>query len=119
MKKSLAIAAAVLGLAAAAPISSALAHPVAVRVDAPHFGIRIGVPVPPIFIPAPVVIAPAPVYAPPPRVYAPAPIYAPAPVYAPPRVYNDEYRYYRTGHETRHRHHHRHWDERRNRWGDD
>lgn len=128
MKKSLAIAAAVLGLAAAAPIGSALAQPVAVRIDAPHFGIHIGVPAPRVFIPAPVVIAPrpvivapVPVYAPPPRVYVPAPVYAPA-----PRIYNDRAyhphqhdRYYRAGYETRRRHHDRHWDERRGRWCDD
>jgi hypothetical protein len=126
MKKSLAMAAAVLGLAAAAPIGAALAHPVAVRIDAPEFGIRIGVPVPPVFIPAPVVVAPRPVVvAPPVPVFAPAPIYAPAPVYAPPpRIYGDrgyypEYRGYRASYEMRHRHPYRHWDARRGRWCDD
>jgi len=108
MKKSLAITAAVLGLAAAAPIGSALAHPVSVRIDAPDFGIRIGVPVPRVYVPAPVVVAPPPVvYAPAPRVYAPAPVYYPAP-------------YYRTRYEAPYPHyrHHRHWDERRGRWCD-
>ena len=109
MKKSLAITAAVLGLAAAAPIGAALAHPVSVRIDAPDFGIRIGVPVPRVYIPAPVVVAPPPVvYAPPPRVYAPpAPVFYPAP-------------YYRARYEApypNHRHH-RYWDERRGRWCD-
>jgi hypothetical protein len=116
MKKSLAITAAVLGLAAAAPIGSALAHPVAVRIDAPEFGIRIGVPLPPVFIPAPLVVAPAPVYAPA-RVYAPEPVYAPAPRdYGPPRTFYPA-PYYRARYEMP-RHHHRHWDEGRGRWCD-
>lgn len=113
MRKSLAITAAVLGLAAAAPIGSALAQPVAVRIDAPEFGIRIGVPVPRVFIPAPVVVAPPPVvyappraiYAPPPRVFPPRPVFYPAPIY-------------RTRYETSHPRHRRHWDERQGRWCD-
>ena len=55
----------------AAPASDALAASVAVVVQTPGFGIRIG--------PA------GPAYVPPPA-YAPAPAYVPAPVYVPPRV---------------------------------
>jgi hypothetical protein len=106
MKKPLAITAVVLGLAAAAPIGSALAHPVSVRIDAPEFGFRIGIPAPRVFIPAPVVVAPPVVFAPPPRVYAPEPVYYPAP-------------YYRARYDAPYpRHHHRRWDERRGRWCD-
>ena len=122
MKKPLAITAVALGLVAAAPIGSALAHPVSVRIDAPEFGIRIGVPTPRVFVPAPVVYAPAPVvYAPPPVVYAPAPrVIAPAPVYYPApyyRVrYDDRVRY--DAPYSHRRHHHRDWDDRRGRWCD-
>lgn len=108
MNKPLAITAVALGLAAAAPIGSAFAHPVSVRIDGPEFGVRIGVPVPRVYLPAPVVVAPPPrvIYAPPPPVYAPRPIYYPAP-------------YYRTRYDApHHRHHRRHWDERRGRWCD-
>jgi hypothetical protein len=114
MKKSLAITAAVLGLAAAAPIGSALAHPVSVRIDAPEFGVRIGVPVPRVYIPAPVVVAPPPVvYAPAPRVVPPAPVYYPAPVYR--TRYESPYPRY----DSYPRHHHRrYWDDRRGRWCD-
>jgi hypothetical protein len=61
MKKPLAITAVLLGLAAAAPVGAALAQPVSVRIDAPDFGIRIGVPVPRVFVPAPVIVAAPPV----------------------------------------------------------
>lgn len=108
MKKPLAFTAVALGLVAAAPIGSALAHPVSVRIDAPEFGIRIGVPTPSIYVPAPVVVEAPPVaYVPAPRVIAPAPVYYPAP-------------YYRVRYESPYPHHphHRHWDERRGRWCD-
>jgi hypothetical protein len=55
-----------------APVPGANAASVAVVVEAPRLGIRIG--------------APAPVYAPPP-VYVPAPAYLPPPVYLPRVVY--------------------------------
>lgn len=108
MLKPLAITVVAMGVAVAAPVESASAHSMAVRIDAPEFGIRIGLPVPPLFIPAPVVVAPPRVIvSPPPRVVvAPAPAYYPAPVY---RV--DYPRYERPRH--------RHWDERRGRWSDD
>lgn len=78
MKRSLALA--VVALAAALPFGAAHAHGnVAIRVDTPEFGIRIGTPFP--VYPPPVVVAPAPVYAPPPVIYAPPPV-----IYAPPRV---------------------------------
>jgi hypothetical protein len=86
MKKSLALAA--VALAAALPLGAAHAHGnVAIRVDTPDFGIRIGTPFP--VYPPPVIVAPAPVYAPPPVIYAPPPaIYAPAPrVIVPAPVY--------------------------------
>jgi len=66
-------------VALAAPIGQVQAHGgVAIRVDTPAFGFRIGTPGP--------VPVPMPAYAPP--VYVPAPLYAPpAPVvYLPPRV---------------------------------
>ena len=71
MKTAL-LAIALTAAAAAAPIGVAQAHGgVAIRVDAPGFGIRIG--------------APLPVHAPP--LYLPAPAYAPAvPVAYPPPV---------------------------------
>jgi hypothetical protein len=78
MKAALA-ALALTAVALAAPISEAQAHGgVAIRVDTPEFGFRIGAPGP--------VFAPLPAYAPP--VYVPAPVYAPpAPVvYVPRRV---------------------------------
>ena len=78
MKAALA-ALALTAVALAAPISEAQAHGgVAIRVDTPGFGVRIGAPGP--------IVAPWPPYAPP--VYVPAPVYAPpAPVvYMPPRV---------------------------------
>ena len=105
MKKPLVITAVLLGLAAAAPIGSALAHPGAVRIDAPQFGIRIGVPAPRVYLPAPVIYAP-PVVVARPRFYAPQPAYYPAP-------------YYRARYEAPYpRRHHRHWDERQGRWCD-
>ena len=118
MRKPLAITAVLLGLAAAAPIGAALAHPVAVRIDAPEFGIRIGIPAPRVFLPAPVVFAPPPVvYAPPPRVYAPQPVYYPAPYYR--ARYEGPYDgRYDGRHEGRYPHRHRHWDERQGRWCD-
>ena len=111
MKKPLAIAAVVLGVAAAAPISSALAQPVAVQVSTPQFGISIGVPLPGIYVPPPVVVAAPPVvYAPPPVVYAPPPrVIAPAPVYYPAP-------YYRARYAAPYPHGHWHWDARRGRW---
>jgi hypothetical protein len=109
MKKPLAITAVLLGLAAAAPIGSALAHPVAVRIDAPEFGIRIGFPAPRVFLPAPVI------YAPPPPVYAPQPVYYPAPYYSAPYYPAP---YYRARFQGPYPHHHRHWDDRQGRWCD-
>jgi hypothetical protein len=107
MNKPLAITAVALGLAAAAPIGAALAQPVSVRIDGPEFGIRIGAPVPHVYVPAPVVVAPVPVYAPPPVIYVPPPrVIAPRPVFYPAP-------YYRVRYEDRHHHHgqfHRHWD---------
>jgi hypothetical protein len=109
MNKPLAITAVALGLAAAAPIGAVLAHPVSVRIDGPEFGIRIGTPVPRVYLPAPVIVAPPRVvYAPPPRVIPPRPVFYRAP-------------YYRARYESpypHHRHAHRHWDERRGRWCD-
>jgi hypothetical protein len=97
-----------MGLAAAAPIGSALAQPVSVRITTPEFGIRIGTPMPHVYLPAPVIVAPPRViYAPPPRVLPPRPVYYPAP-------------YYRARYEAPHygHGHRRHWDERRGRWCD-
>ncbi|HUL67830.1 MAG TPA: hypothetical protein VLW55_24765 [Burkholderiaceae bacterium] len=109
MKKPLAMIAIALGLAAAAPIGAALAQPVSVRIDAPEFGIRIGVPVPHVYVPAPVVVAPPPVVvAPAPRVIAPAPVYYPAPYYHPAPYYRARYVSYP--------HRHRYWDARLGRW---
>jgi|SRR5215470_16101086 len=113
MKKPLAMIAVALGLAAAAPIGSALAQPVSVRIDAPEFGIRIGVPVPHIYVPAPVVVAPPPVVvAPAPRVIAPAPVYYPAP------YYTQYYAPYHRAHYVSYPHRHRYWDARLGRWCD-
>jgi hypothetical protein len=68
------------------PFAAAQAHGVAVSVNTPEFGIRIGAPVyrpvVPVYAPPPVVYAPPRVvYAPPPVVYAPPRVF-----YAPPRV---------------------------------
>jgi len=67
-------------VATTAPIGAAHAHGgVAVRVDTPEFGIRIGAP---FAIPGPVWG-----YGPPVPVYVPPPVYVPAPVfYGPPHV---------------------------------
>lgn len=97
MNKSLALTA--VALAAALPLGAAQAHGnVAIRVDTPEFGIRIGTPFP--VYPPPVIIAPAPVYAPPPVIYAPPPrVIVPAPVYyygppafLPPGHYRKHYK---------------------------
>ena len=110
MNKPLAITAVALGLAAAAPIGSPLAHPVSVRIEAPEIGIRIGVPVPRVYVPAPAVFAAPPVYVAPP-VYAPRQVFYGEPYYREP--------YYRTRYEAPYpRHHHRRWDERAGRWCD-
>jgi hypothetical protein len=79
MKAAL-LAIALSAAAAAAPIGAAQAYTgVAIRVDAPGFGIRIGTPLPVYGPPLPV---PAPAYAPPaPVVYAP-----PMPVYPGPHT---------------------------------
>lgn len=96
MNKSLALTA--IALAAALPFGAAQAHGnVAIRVDTPEFGIRIGTPFP--VYPPPVIVAPAPVYAPPPVIYAPPPrVIVPVPVYYgppafhPPGHYRKHYR---------------------------
>jgi len=79
--KAAVAAIAVSAIALAAPIGAAHARTsVAVHVDAPAFGLRIGAPGL-FFAPPPVVVHPVPAYVPPP-VYAP-----PIPVtYLPPRV---------------------------------
>jgi len=114
MKTPLAITAVALGLAAAAPIGSAMAHPVSVQIGVPVVDVRIGVPVPRLFIPAPVVVAPAPVYAPPPAV--PRPVFYAAPYYG-----RHDQRYeprYRHDWDGRGDERHRHWDARTGRWCD-
>jgi hypothetical protein len=78
---------ATLTLAALAPLAAHAHGGIAVSVQTPEFGIRIGAPVFRPYAPLPV-YAPVPVFAPAP-VYAPYPaaVYAPAPVLvAPPRV---------------------------------
>jgi hypothetical protein len=112
MKKSLALAA--VALAAALPLGAAHAQGnVAIRVDTPDFGIRIGTPFP--VYPPPVIVAPAPVYAPPPVIYAPPPrVIVPAPVYYVPPVFHPP------GHYRKHykfKHYDRH--DRRRDWYDD
>ena len=101
MNKSLAWAAVV--LAAALPIGSAQAHGnVAIRIDTPEFGIRIGTPFP--IDPPPVIVTPAPVYLPPPVIYVPPPrVIVPAPVYyyyGPPAFRPPHH--YRTHHKVKH-----------------
>lgn len=98
MKRSTLLIAALAAIATVAPLTATQAQQVSVRIDGPHWGVRIGAPgvvVVPAY-PPPVIYAPPPViYAPPPVIYAPAPVvaapprvvYAPAPViYGPPRV---------------------------------
>jgi hypothetical protein len=111
MNKPLAISALVLGLAAAAPMGAALAHPVSVRIDTPGLDIRVGLPVPRVFLPAPVVVAPAPVVVAPP-VYAPRPVFYPVPHYRSPEPYH------RVRYDAPRERHHRHWDARAGRWCD-
>lgn len=114
-----------------APMAMAHAHDgIAVSVNTPDFGIRIGGPFygpPPVYAPIPV-YAPAPVYVPPPRVIYPAPVVVaprvivPGPVvYGPgavvrvaPYGYGGHWRYrheerreYRHGRHDRHDHHDR------------
>ncbi|HTT10054.1 MAG TPA: hypothetical protein VMG60_04110 [Burkholderiaceae bacterium] len=105
MKKPLAIIAVALGIAAA-PIGSALAHPVAVSVSTPAFGISIGVPLPGVYVPAPVVVAPPPLVVAPPVAVAPPPVVVapPVPVYYPRPYYRARY------------HGHYHWDARHGYW---
>ncbi|MEP6607816.1 MAG: hypothetical protein ABJA83_03975 [Burkholderiaceae bacterium] len=89
MKRKLLLGSALgaLVLAALAPWSASRAQDVSLRVNTPHFAIRIGAPHFPVYQPVPVyqpapVYYPQPVYAPPPVIYAPPPV-----VYAPPRYY--------------------------------
>lgn len=85
MKARLSFIAAAAALAALIPLGAAHANDVAVRVDLPNVGIRIGTP-PAHYYPAPVVVAPAPrVY------YPPVPVYVPAPVYRPYYYYGRPY----------------------------
>lgn len=99
MKKSLALVA--VALAAALPVGAAQAHGnVAISVDTPDFGIRIGTPFP--VYPPPVIVAPAPVYVPPPVIYAPPPrVIVPAPVYYGPPVFRPP-GHYRKYHKVKH-----------------
>lgn len=84
------------GLLLAASLASSPAHAqptVAVRVDTPEFGIRIGQPWP--HYGAPVVVAPAPVYGPAAVVYPTPVVVAPRPIiYGPLRVFYPAPRYY-------------------------
>lgn len=98
MNMSLAVAAA--AFVAALPVTSAHAHGnIAIRIDTPEFGIRIGAPAP--AYPPPVMVAPvyAPViYLPLPVIHAPSPrVLLPAPIYdhAPPV-------YFPSGHDRKH-----------------
>jgi len=99
MKRSLALVA--VALAAALPVGAAQAHGnVAISVDTPDFGIRIGTPFP-VYAP-PVVVAPAPVYVPPPVIYAPPPrVIVPAPVYYGPPAFRPP-GHYRKYHKIKH-----------------
>lgn len=122
MKRTLAIIA--VALAAAAPLGAAQAHGnVAIRVDTPDFGIRIGTPFP-VYAP-PVVVAPAPVYAPPPVIYTPPPrvVYAPPPrVIVPAPVYYGPPAFYPPGHYRKHykvKHYRDYRDYRGRDWHDD
>ena len=83
MRKSLALAA--VALAAALPVGAAQAHGnVAISVDTPDFGIRIGTPFP--------VYPPPVIYTPPPRVFVPAPVYYGPPAFYPPGHYRKHYK---------------------------
>jgi len=84
MKHSHFLIAALAAIATVAPLTATHAQQVSVRIDGPHWGVRIGAPgvaVVPAY-PPPVIYAPAPVVVAPPRV-----VYAPPPaIYGPPRV---------------------------------
>ena len=84
MKRSNFLIAALAAIATVAPLTPTQAQQVSVRIDGPHWGVRIGAPgvvVVPAY-PPPVIYAPPPViYAPPPVIYAPAPVVVAPPVY--------------------------------------